>query len=84
MIEFKDIVFKYPSKDEITVLKKFNCTFEAGKTTALVGPSGSGKSTVIQLIERFYDPLAGQVMLDGTDIKTLNLRSMRRLIGYVG
>jgi len=84
LIEFKDIVFKYPSKDEITVLKKFNCVFEAGKTTALVGPSGSGKSTVIQLIERFYDPLDGQVMLDGQDIKTLNLRSMRRLIGYVG
>lgn len=68
----------------MTVLKKFSCIFEAGKTTALVGPSGSGKSTIIQLMERFYDPLEGEVLLDGQDIKTLNLRSMRHLIGYVG
>lgn len=84
LIEFKDVKFKYPSKDDLVVLKKFSCAFEAGKTTALVGPSGSGKSTIIQLMERFYDPLEGQVLLDGMDIRKLNLRSMRRLIGYVG
>jgi ATP-binding cassette subfamily B (MDR/TAP) protein 1 len=58
--------------------------FEEGKTTALVGPSGSGKSTIIQLLERFYDPTSGQVTLDGVDIKDINLKSMRQLIGYVG
>ena len=84
LIEFKDVKFRYPSKDDLLVLKNFSCTFEAGKTTALVGPSGSGKSTIIQLMERFYDPLEGQVLLDGQDIKKVNLRSMRHLIGYVG
>jgi ABC-type multidrug transport system fused ATPase/permease subunit len=65
-------------------LNKFSCVFEEGKTTALVGPSGSGKSTIIQLLERFYDTSSGVIELDGVDIKTINLRSMRQLIGYVG
>jgi ATP-binding cassette subfamily B (MDR/TAP) protein 1 len=55
-----------------------------GKTTAIVGPSGSGKSTVVQLIERFYDPNSGQVLIDGEDLKTLNLRGFRCNVGYVG
>jgi len=82
--EFKNVEFTYPSRKDQKVLKSFNCVFEAGKTTALVGPSGSGKSTIIQLLERFYDPTGGQVLLDGDDIKTVNLQSMRQLIGYVG
>ena len=51
---------------------------------ALCGPSGSGKSTIIQLVERFYDPQSGSVMLDGVDIKTLNLKWLRQQIGLVG
>lgn len=47
------------------VLKNFSCTFEKGKTTAIVGPSGSGKSTIVQLINRFYDPTKGAVYIDG-------------------
>ena len=82
--EFKDVSFVYPSRPDHKILKKFNCVFEAGKTTALVGPSGSGKSTIIQLLERFYDPIEGEIHLDGVDLKKINLRSMRRLIGYVG
>ena len=58
-IEFKDVCFKYPTRQELQVLMKFSCVFELGKTTALVGPSGSGKSTIIQLIERYYDPSSG-------------------------
>ena len=54
-------------------MKNFSCSFEAGKTTALVGPSGSGKSSVIQLLERFYDPCDGQIMVDGTNLKEINL-----------
>jgi ATP-binding cassette, subfamily B (MDR/TAP), member 1 len=46
-IEFKNVTFKYPSRDDLIVLKNFSCVFEQGKTTALVGPSGSGKSTII-------------------------------------
>ena len=49
-----------------------------------MGPSGSGKSTIVQLIERFYDPLEGQVLIDGEDLKTLNLRQFRQQVGYVG
>lgn len=58
-IEFKNVNFVYPSKKDHKILKDFSCVFEAGKTTALVGPSGSGKSTIIQLLERYYDPLDG-------------------------
>ena len=77
LIQFKNVSFRYPTRQELQVLNDFTFTFEAGKTTALVGPSGSGKSTVIQLIERFYDPDSGSVSLDGKDFKNLNLRSMR-------
>ncbi len=49
-----------------------------------MGASGSGKSTIIQLIERFYDPEEGQVLIDGRDLRTLNLREVRQKIGYVG
>lgn len=53
-IQFTCVNFTYPTRPEVQVLKDFTCTFEAGKTTALVGPSGSGKSTIIQMVERFY------------------------------
>jgi ABC-type multidrug transport system fused ATPase/permease subunit len=48
-----------------------------------VGPSGSGKSTIVQMIERFYDPLSGKVTIDGTDIKNISLKALRENIGYV-
>ena len=83
-IEFKNVNFTYPTRRELQVLKNFTCTFEAGKTYALVGPSGSGKSTIIQLLERFYDPTSGTISLDGKDFKNLNIQSMRQNIGYVG
>ncbi|KAL0426428.1 UNVERIFIED_CONTAM: ABC transporter B family member 1 [Sesamum latifolium] len=68
---------------ETRVLNNFPLTVPAGKTIALVGSSGSGKSTVVSLIERFYDPPSGQVLLDGHDIKTLKLRWLRQQIGLV-
>ena len=58
-------------------MQEFTCTFELGKTTAIVGPSGSGKSTTVQLVERFYDPSAGQVFVDGVNLKDINLRNYR-------
>ena len=83
-IEFKDVDFYYPSRPDTKILKKFNAKFEKGRTTAIVGASGSGKSTIVQLIERFYDPSAGEVLIDGQDLKTLNLQDFRKFVGYVG
>ena len=59
-------------------MQEFTCTFEVGKTTAIVGPSGSGKSTTVQLVERFYDPSSGQVFIDGVNLKDINLRNYRQ------
>ncbi|CAL5031661.1 unnamed protein product [Urochloa decumbens] len=82
-IDFRHVDFAYPTRPDVMVFKDFSLRIRAGTSQALVGASGSGKSTVIALIERFYDPLAGKVMLDGRDIRRLNLRSLRRRIGLV-
>lgn len=82
-IEFKDVSFAYPTRTEVQVFDGFNLTIEAGKTVALVGPSGSGKSTTVGLIERFYDPIAGSVSLDGVDLRSLNVAWLRKQIGLV-
>ncbi|KAL1405645.1 GTPase-activating protein [Vanrija albida] len=82
-ISFDNVQFHYPSRPDVPVLKGLSTVFEAGKTCALVGASGSGKSTVIQLLERFYDPIVGRILLDGTDIRTLNIKWLRQQIGLV-
>ena len=83
-ITFKDVEFSYPTRPEQQVLKGVNIEIQRNKKTAFVGESGSGKSTLVALIERFYDPNAGGVFLDGTDIRQFNLNSLRKKIGYVG
>lgn len=82
-IEFKDVTFSYPSRPDVIIFRKFSIFFPAGKTVAVVGGSGSGKSTVVSLIERFYDPNQGQVLLDNVDLKTLQLKWLRDQIGLV-
>lgn len=82
-LELKNIRHIYPSRPEVVVMEAVNLVVPAGKTTALVGASGSGKSTIVGLVERFYDPVGGQVLLDGTDISTLNLRWLRQQIALV-
>ncbi|XP_008784383.2 ABC transporter B family member 19 [Phoenix dactylifera] len=82
-IEFKDVTFSYPSRPDVIIFRDFSLFFPAGKTAAVVGGSGSGKSTVVALIERFYDPNQGQVLLDNVDIKTLQLKWLRDQIGLV-
>ncbi|KAK4752848.1 hypothetical protein SAY87_021646 [Trapa incisa] len=82
-IEFKDVTFSYPSRPDVIIFRSFSIFFPAGKTVAVVGGSGSGKSTVVSLIERFYDPNQGQILLDNVDIKTLQLRWLRDQIGLV-
>ncbi|XP_057484958.1 putative multidrug resistance protein [Actinidia eriantha] len=82
-LEFKDIDFAYPSRPTHMVLRNFNFRVMASQTVGLVGGSGSGKSTVISLVERFYDPLEGEILLDGINIKTLELKRLRLQIGLV-
>ncbi|KAG0499630.1 hypothetical protein HPP92_004321 [Vanilla planifolia] len=82
-IELKDITFSYPSRPDVIIFRNFSLFFPAGKTVAVVGGSGSGKSTVVSLIERFYDPNNGQVLLDNVDVRTLQLRWLRDQIGLV-
>lgn len=82
-IEFKEVSFSYPSRPDVLIFKEFSIFFPAGKTVAVVGGSGSGKSTVVSLIERFYDPNQGQILLDDVDIKTLQLKWLRDQIGLV-
>ncbi|KAJ1703492.1 hypothetical protein LUZ63_003271 [Rhynchospora breviuscula] len=82
-IEIKAVDFVYPSRPNLIIFKGFSLSIQAGKSTALVGQSGSGKSTIIGLVERFYDPIKGSIRIDGRDIKTYHLRSLRRHIGLV-
>ena len=83
-IEFKNIKFIYPSdKAQRPILDGLNLEIEAGKKVAFVGESGCGKSTTVNLIERLYDPVEGQILIDGIDIKEFNIEYLRNLIGYV-
>ncbi|GLJ36715.1 hypothetical protein SUGI_0738890 [Cryptomeria japonica] len=82
-VEFRNVEFAYPSRPEILIFSNFCLTIQPGKTVALVGGSGSGKSTAVALVERFYDPLAGQILLDGVDITKLKLKWLRSQIGLV-
>ncbi|EMP26530.1 Multidrug resistance protein 1, partial [Chelonia mydas] len=82
-LEFHNVYFNYPSRQDVKVLKGLNLKVNCGQTVALVGSSGCGKSTTVQLIQRFYDPEKGMITIDGHDIKTLNLRYLREIIGVV-
>jgi ATP-binding cassette, subfamily B (MDR/TAP), member 1 len=82
-IELRNIKHIYPSRPEVVVMEDVSLVVPAGKTTALVGASGSGKSTIVGLVERFYDPVGGQVYMDGTDIRNLNIRWLRQHVSLV-
>ncbi|KAG9160808.1 hypothetical protein Leryth_008642 [Lithospermum erythrorhizon] len=82
-IEFRNVYFSYLSRPEIPILSGFYLTIPSKKTVALVGRNGSGKSSIIPLMERFYDPTLGEVLLDGENIKSLKLEWLRRQIGLV-
>ncbi|KAL8838824.1 MAG: hypothetical protein Q9170_001979 [Blastenia crenularia] len=82
-IEITNLSFAYPSRPCAPVLRDFNLSIPAGKTTALVGASGSGKSTVIGLLERWYSPSSGSIMLDGSDVSDYNIQWLRSRIRLV-
>ena len=83
VVELKNIKHIYPSRPEVVVMEDVSLIVPAGKTTALVGASGSGKSTIVGLVERFYDPVGGEVLLDGQNVQELNLRWLRQQISLV-
>jgi ATP-binding cassette subfamily B protein len=82
-IKFENIRFNYPSRPTQAALTDFSLEVKPGQTVALVGPSGAGKSTVFQLLLRFYDPGAGQIVLDGVATRDLSLHDLRQRIGIV-
>jgi ATP-binding cassette, subfamily B, bacterial len=82
-IRFERVRFAYPAHPERPVLNELDIAVEPGTTIALVGPSGAGKTSVFQLLMRFYDPAAGMVLLDGTDLRQLDPTAFRARIALV-
>ncbi|XP_007447531.1 PREDICTED: multidrug resistance protein 3 [Lipotes vexillifer] len=82
-VTLHEVVFNYPTRPNVPVLQGLSFEVKKGQTLALVGSSGCGKSTVVQLLERFYDPLAGTVLLDGQEAKKLNIQWLRAQLGIV-
>lgn len=83
-VVLEHVTFSYPQRPEAVVFDDFSLRVPAGWKVALVGESGSGKSTVVGLVERFYDPQAGRVLLDGVDVRELNIKWLRDQLGLVG
>jgi ABC-type multidrug transport system fused ATPase/permease subunit len=81
-VEFRNVTFAYPGADE-PVLKDINFISNPGEITAIIGGTGRGKSSIVKLIPRLYDPLFGEILIDGVNIKDYSLKDLRFLIGYV-
>ena len=82
LVEFKNVSFRYPDADT-EILEDINFIAEPGKTTAIIGSTGSGKSTIVNLIPRFYDVTGGELRIDGVNIKDLQQRELRNIVGFV-
>lgn len=82
-IEFRNVTFTYPSRPGDKILNQFSLSVVKGENLAVVGPSGAGKSTVFQLIQRFYDPLDGEILIDGVNIKDADPEEVRQRLSIV-
>ncbi|MBQ9810510.1 MAG: ABC transporter ATP-binding protein, partial [Spirochaetales bacterium] len=82
-VEFRNITFAYPDEPDVEVIHDLSLSVKPGEMIALVGPTGAGKTTIVNLISRFYDPLDGQVLIDGQDISKVTLASLRANIGVM-
>ncbi|MGM9969080.1 MAG: ABC transporter ATP-binding protein [Anaeroplasma sp.] len=81
-VEFKNVSFNYGNSDE-AVVKNINFKIEQGQTLAIIGSTGSGKSTILNLLNRFYDPTEGEVLIDGVNVKNYKFKDLREKIGYI-
>ncbi|MFZ1725658.1 MAG: ABC transporter transmembrane domain-containing protein, partial [Albidovulum sp.] len=82
-IRFENVTFHYPARPQVSALAGIDLTVEPGETVALVGPSGAGKTTIIQLIQRFYDPDSGRILIDGIALPDMARSDFRRAISLV-
>lgn len=82
-IRFENLSFSYPTRPAVSIFKSLDFEIPEGTNVAIVGPSGGGKSTIASLMLRFYTPTSGKIMIDGKDISTMNVKSLRRRIGIV-
>lgn len=82
-LTFKDVTFRYPGRPTVSALDHVDLTVQAGETVALVGPSGAGKTTIIQLLQRFYDPSEGAILLDGVDLRDMARADFRKHMALV-
>ncbi|MEM7597953.1 MAG: ABC transporter transmembrane domain-containing protein [Pseudomonadota bacterium] len=82
-VRFENVTFRYPSRPDTAALDEVTLTVKAGENIAVVGPSGAGKTTIIQLLQRFYDPDAGQILVDGVPIQTLMRADLRGAMAMV-
>jgi ABC-type multidrug transport system fused ATPase/permease subunit len=83
-LKFENVAFNYPSRKDVQVLKGISFSIEKSQKVAFVGESGSGKSTIVQLLERFYDPQGGSVLVNGKNLADMPVYAWRRVVGYVG
>jgi ATP-binding cassette subfamily B protein len=82
-VDFRNITFAYPDEPDVEVIHDLSLSVKPGEMIALVGPTGAGKTTIVNLISRFYDPVSGQVLIDGQDIAKVKLASLRSNIGVM-
>jgi ATP-binding cassette subfamily B protein len=82
-IAFNNVVFHYPARPDTAALDHVSFTVRPGETVALVGPSGAGKTTIIQLMQRFYDPTGGAILLDGVDLRDMTRETFRKVMALV-
>ena len=83
LLVFEDVTFRYPTRPDVSALNAFSLTVSPGETLAVVGPSGAGKTTIFQLAQRFYDPQAGRVLIDGVDVRDADPAEVRGRMAMV-
>ena len=83
VIKFEDVTFAYPTRPAVNIFNGLTFEIQPGSNVCVVGPSGGGKSTVASLLLRFYNPVSGKISINGVDVSTMNVKSLRRRIGMV-